>query len=180
MTEDADFKNKLDDISQALLKTSKDTRQLIFALSSPAMNEIGLGAAIAEWADEMLKNNQSIAFELVGDLERFEIDDDLRTILFRNVRELLTNTIKHARASKVKVQLENVAGDLRITVQDNGVGFKPDRVMGSVKSDGGFGLFSIEERMTDLGGKLEVRSAPHQGCTMVMSVPYRTTTGSLS
>lgn len=171
MAENIEFKHKLDDISQILLKTSKETRQLIFELSSPTMNEIGLGAAITEWAEEMLKNSPTIDFELVEDTLECEMDNDLRAILFRNVREVLTNTIKHSRASKVKVTLKNAEGELRITVRDDGVGFDPKHIFGHVKMDGGFGLFSVQERMADLGGKLQIESVPYQGCTMIMSVP---------
>jgi PAS domain S-box-containing protein len=178
--DDAGLKELLNDLSRTLLKTAKDTRNLIFELSSPAMNEIGLGAAVGEWIEERLKKSHELDVELVDKLGGCDLDQDLRAILFRNVRELLTNTVKHARADKVHVCLEKVDGDIRITVHDNGIGFNPEYVLQNVRPDGGFGLFSIEERMADLGGRFEVKSAPHQGSTFIMSVPCGAPAGSPS
>ena len=58
------------------------------------------------------------------------------------------------------VSMEHTEGILKIVVQDNGVGYE----MSQTGSDGGFGLFSIEECMTDLGGSLEIVSEPGKGC----------------
>ncbi|MEN8729045.1 MAG: ATP-binding protein, partial [Desulfuromonadales bacterium] len=61
--------------------------------------------------------------------------------------------------------------EIRVTVQDDGIGFDPQMIADGVNLEGGFGLFTIEERMKDLGGKLVINSRPHQGCTMTMSLP---------
>ena len=62
--------------------------------------------------------------------------------------------------------MEHTEGILKIVVQDNGVGYE----MSQTGSDGGFGLFSIEERMTDLGGSLEIVSEPGKGCKAILMV----------
>jgi len=168
--DDTGLKEKLDEVSKTLLKATKDTRQLIFELSSPIISEHGLGAAISEWIDEKMNKRNGVEVELVDKLEGAAIDQDLQIILFRNVREFLTNIIKHANADRVSVVLEKVKNEIRITVQDNGIGFEPHRIAGNISQDGGFGLFSVQERMADLGGKLEIRSAPHRGSTMIMTL----------
>ena len=169
--DDADRKEQLDEISSMLQKATRDTRQLIFELSSPTMHELGLAAAINEWTGEQLKRTQGLEFTLADKLVGNELDEDQRAILFRNTRELVTNTIKHARAKKLTVTLEKVDQKIRVTVKDDGIGFDPQRIVGGVNLEGGFGVFSVEERMKDLGGKLVINSQPNQGCTMTMSLP---------
>ena len=171
-TDDPGLKEQLDEISDMLLETTRGTRQLIFELSSPTVSDFGLGAAIKEWADNLLKKSHDIDFELIDKTTDVDIEQNLRAILFRNVRELLTNSLKYARANKVVVTLDRVDNHILVTVQDNGIGFNPSQVMNPVNSEGGFGLFSVQERMSDFGGELEILSAPHQGCTMIMSAPY--------
>jgi PAS domain S-box-containing protein len=165
--------DKLDDVSQTLLEILQDTRHLIFELSSPAMNEIGLGAAISEWLDAWTAKQADLEAEYIEELDdrsRKILDDSARAILFRNVRELVTNVAKHARTSRVQIILRGAEGRLQVTVEDNGIGFDPD-VVQSKEENGGFGLFSIRERMTDLGGSLEIMSGPGLGCRAVLTLP---------
>jgi signal transduction histidine kinase len=98
------------------------------------------------------------------------LDDDVRAVLFRNTRELLTNVVKHAQAHTVAVRMESTGEALRITIEDDGAGFDPDNVAHTV-ADGGFGIFSIREFMLDLGGALEIVSAPGKGCEATLVIP---------
>jgi signal transduction histidine kinase len=135
------------------------------------MNEIGLGAAIGEWLKERIQDAHGLETKLEDHCEEILLDEDQRAILFRNVRELLLNITKHAQACKVTVSLACEASQFRITVQDDGIGFDLEAV-GEEKADGfGFGLFSIRERMTDLGGSLSIVSAPGKGCKATLMIP---------
>jgi signal transduction histidine kinase len=162
---------QFDDISQSLLKAIQDTRHLIFELSSPSLNELGLAAAISEWMDENVVNKHGIEAELFDHAQELPLDSDLQAILFRNVRELLSNAIKHARAKTISVWLESRAENLEITIQDDGVGFDYGKCRRSGDDCGGFGLFSVRERMSDLGGKLTIASQPGAGCKAVLFLP---------
>jgi PAS domain S-box-containing protein len=145
---------KLDDISDTLLEALEDTQQLMLELSSPAMNESGLSAAISEWLELQIGSRHSIKTEFIDnipdDLEK-KLDANVRTIIFRNVRELLYNVVKHARANKISVRLEDRNTIMRIIVEDDGMGFEPHAVTEAGSKISGFGLFSIEELMADLG-----------------------------
>ena len=162
---------QFDNISQSLLKAIQDTRHLIFELSSPSLNELGLAAAISEWMDEYVVKKHGLEARFFDHTQEFLLNTDLRAILFRNVRELLTNALKHARAKTISVWLETTAEGLEITIQDDGVGFDPSICQRNGDDCGGFGLFSIQERMTDLGGKLMISSQPGAGCTVVLGFP---------
>ena len=161
----------LDEVSQSVLQAAQDTRHLIFDLSSPSMNEIGLAAAISEWLEEQVGKRYGLKTDFVDQVHRVPLTDDVRAILFRNVRELLTNVVKHAHAQTVSVRLERDDGNLRMVIQDDGVGFSADAASRKVGDAGGFGLFSIEERMADLGGSFEVASEPGKGCTAILTMP---------
>lgn len=161
-----------DDMSQSLLRAIQDTRHLIFELSSPTLNELGLAAAIDEWMEEQIATRHGIKIEFLDDSQEVTLNADLRAILFRNVRELLTNVIKHARAKSISVSLEETADHLDITIQDDGVGFDFNEALSDVNVLRGFGLFSVQERMTDLGGKLTIVSQPGTGCRAVLHLPF--------
>jgi len=164
----------LDEISDTLLKTLEDTQLLMLELSSPLMNEIGLSSAISEWLEEQIGNRHGLKTEFIDNIpdnHRKILDSNVRAILFRNVKELLINVVKHARANKVSVRLEDRSSSIRIIVEDDGIGFEPRAMIQAGSKIGGFGLFSIEELMADLGGNLKIVSEPGKGCTAIMSVP---------
>jgi len=163
----------LDAVSDSLRDTLQETRQLVFDLSSPSMNEIGLGAAISEWLHEQVEQRHGLKTEFADELRGASMDEDVRAILFRSVRELLANAIKHAQATTISVALRSENGYLKITVQDDGVGCDPDTIQDTMGYQGGFGLFSIRERMSDLGGELEITSEPGKGCRVVLTAPLR-------
>ncbi len=171
---DATLTAKLDDVSGTLQQTLQDTRHLMSDLSSPSMIEIGLSAAISEWLEEQVAERHDLKTEFIDDISEHRqniLEDNVRAILFRNVRELLTNVIKHARAKKVSVWLQEEVNLLKIMVKDDGIGFDPAAVNVKNGQDRGFGLFSIEERMSDMGGTFEIFSEPGQGCKAILMVP---------
>jgi PAS domain S-box-containing protein len=165
----------LDDISDTLLNTFEDTQQLMLELSSPAIHKIGLSAAISGWLESQVESRHDFKINVIDNIpenHRKKLDQKVRTILFRNVRELIVNIIKHARANKINVRLEYRNASIRVIVEDDGIGFDPDDVMQANVKIGGFGLFSIKELMTDLGGNLKVVSEPGKGCTSILSAPF--------
>jgi two-component system sensor histidine kinase UhpB len=161
----------LDDISESLLSAIQDTKNLIFDLSSPLLNKIGLNAAITEWLELEVEKKHALKTEFIDHSSNVKMDEDIRAILFRNVRELLTNVIKHAGASQVSVRLETVDDKFSIIIEDDGVGFDPEAISRKVKREASFGLFSIQERMNDMGGTLVIESQPDHGSKAILSMP---------
>jgi len=164
----------LDEVSECVRQAAMDTSQVVSDLSSPSMNQLGLVAAISEWTTEQIHRRFGIETKVVSHLEDADdesLDDLTRTILFRNVRELLTNVAKHAHATRVHVGLQRSGDRLELAVRDDGQGCDPAEALSNVSSRGGFGLFSIRERMSDLGGALEIDSAPGNGFTATLVIP---------
>lgn len=159
----------LGDTSDILKDAIKQTRSLIFELSSPVLNEMGLKAAISEWLQTYAETQAGLKTELVEIGPDLPLSADLRAILFRNVRELLTNVIRHAQATNVRVTLEQTPTLASVTVQDDGIGFQADGISPQL----GFGLFSIQEQMNDLGGSLTIQSATGEGTKITLCVPQQ-------
>ncbi len=91
-------------------------------------------------------------------------------MLFHATRELLFNVVKHAGVSAAELRLSSDTNELRIVVADDGVGFDLTR-QPLQSTAAGFGLFSIRERITQLGGRLEIDTAPGQGTRVALIVP---------
>jgi two-component system sensor histidine kinase UhpB len=169
--EDGPLAGLLDGVSENLLGAIQDTRNLVFDLSIPSLNEIGLGAAITEWVEVRLASGHGLVTEVVDRSNGRPADPDLRALLFRCVRELLTNVVRHAGATRVTVLLEVATDLLTITVEDDGVGCDTDGITRGASPQGGFGLLNIKERMADFGGSLQIESEPHKGCRVVLTAP---------
>jgi signal transduction histidine kinase len=135
------------------------------------LNKIGLNAAIIEWLELEVEKKHALKTEFIDHSSNVKMDEDVRAILFRNVRELLTNVIKHAGASQVSVRLETVDDKFSIIIEDDGVGFDPEAISRKVKREASFGLFSIQERMNDMGGTLVIESQPDHGSKAILSMP---------
>ena len=161
----------LEESSDSLRDVINETQNLVFDLSSPILNEVGLEAAISEWLEQQVEKRYGLNTEFLVEGSIKPLDEDVKTILFRNVRELLTNVVRHANATKVSVRLDWKEGEIVVVIADNGVGFDPKTASLAVNRESGFGLFSIQERMNDLGGAFSIESKPGQGSKATLSVP---------
>lgn len=174
-TADSQMKEQLDDISKTLLRTLEDTQMLILELSSPAMHDIGLSAAISDWLSSHVEAKYNLECNVIDDVDsdlRKTLDPNVRSILFRNVRELVVNVVKHAHATMVNIRLEIREQKLDIIVEDDGIGLDRHEIKQASRQSGGFGLFSVEELMSDLSGSLKIESEPGKGCTAILSAPF--------
>ncbi|MCJ7729167.1 MAG: MEDS domain-containing protein [Sedimentisphaerales bacterium] len=163
----------LEDVSASLEKAIQDTRSLTFDLSNPILYELGFEAAVAEWLSEQLRDKHGIATEFGDDGQSKPLDDDVRVLLFRNVRELLINVIKYANANRVRVSIRRTDDSIQVIVEDNGIGFDPTEVKSMAARRSEFGLLSIRERLEEMGGHLEIESKPGAGCKATMTAPLK-------
>jgi CheY-like chemotaxis protein len=140
------------------------SRSLSVELFPPALHLSGLPAAVA-WLAESVHEKYGMIVETSIDPLANADRKEVRALVFESLRELLFNAVKHARVNKVAVDLAlGPDENLCVTVTDQGVGFEPAKIFDPVISQkGGLGLFSIRERLTLLGGRLEVESTPGQG-----------------
>jgi PAS domain S-box-containing protein len=170
MVDNAEASTRINGISQAALTAVQATREAIFNLSLPQLNELGLVAATHDWMKEQIQEKHFIKTSLEGEDLVLNIDENTRVLLFRSLRELMMNVVKHAQAKNLKINFQTKDDDLVITVEDDGVGFHYNAQMVRLQGKG-FGLFSIQERLSDLGGTMKVTSAPGQGTTIELKTP---------
>jgi PAS domain S-box-containing protein len=164
----------LDEVSSYVREAAQETGRVVSGLSPKSLLDQGLVSALRDWATEQSPGGSGIEIEIVSRLEEGEdrgLSDLTRTFLFRNTRELLTNVVKHAGASRVQIVVQRSGEQLELLVRDDGQGCDPTQALAKNGGEGGFGLFSIRERMADLGGVLEIDSQPGRGFTATLLVP---------
>ncbi len=142
-------------------------RQLVFELRPPLLDEVGLAAAIDQYAR---RAGELAGFVVqVSDESAGELPAELRVVAYRIVQEALANVRAHARAQRVAVRLEEVEGGVLARVSDDGAGFLPGLV--ERRPAGHLGLISMREQATMAGGWCRIASAPGMGTTVELWLP---------
>ncbi len=149
----------------------QDARSLAFELSNPVLYEVGFSAAVESWLSRQMK--AGIACEFSSEMEGVRLDQNTSVVLFQAVREVVTNAVKHARASQLQVEILRPDGEVRVMVRDNGVGFDPAILDRSGDRQAGLGLFSVMERLEYIQGRVQICSAPGQGTTVILAAPFK-------
>jgi signal transduction histidine kinase len=158
---------ELSEIGQLTRGTLAEMRALIFELRPDALAEEGLVAALTKQASA-LSAREGLVVEVDGPSERLPLEPEVEEQLYRLSQEALANVVKHARANSATVRIAPRDGTVLVEVNDDGRGFDPATVGGEH-----FGLHSMRGRVADLGGRLEVASAPGHGTVLRVEVPAR-------
>jgi signal transduction histidine kinase len=164
------FERNLEEIVGLVDAAIRHTRQLTFEISSPILYELGLPAAL-EWLGEQFEKQHRMKVRVKTNGHLPELSEAVRVTLFKCVQELLTNAAKYSQAKAIGVKLGLKEGNLEIEVADNGVGFDSKGLKSPSDGKGGFGLFSIRERLCYFGGGMEITSAPGKGTTVKLEMP---------
>ncbi len=155
-------------LDEVVLEISQDLRQLAHDLRPSILTEVGLVPALEQYIDEFSRRMNmpsTFAFQHEQQVER--LPENIELICYRIIQEALTNLAKHAQASKVKISLNLMSERLVLSVVDDGVGFSPHRK----KEVEGFGLIGIRERVTAVGGHLQIFSQPGRGTQLIVEIP---------
>jgi len=162
----------LNEVRGYIDQTINDTRTLTFEISPPVLYQFGLGAAI-EWLVDQLSARHGISISYRNDGGPDSMDESSSFLLFRAIRELLLNVIKHAQASQVEITLSCIDDQVRIEVSDNGIGFNTSEIEYPSGISKEFGLFSLKERLSHLRGTIAIHSHPGQGTRVALTAPLR-------
>lgn len=146
-------------------------RSLSFELYPPVLQLAGLPAAMT-WLANWMYDKYRLRVRVTADPRADSARKDVRTLLYESVREVIFNAVKHAHAERVTLDLALDDDDqLCITISDQGIGFDPARLDDRSQGGQGWGLFSIRERLTLLGGRCEIESAPGEGTRVQLVAP---------
>jgi signal transduction histidine kinase len=155
-----------------MLERSFDlTRSLSVELAPPVLQESGLAAAL-DWLASQTRKYYDVQVTVEADSSANPKAADVRIFLFRAVRELLLNAVKHGGGSAVHIDMEKLwPGKVRIVVADKGPGFDTATLCPERAGANGFGLFNIRERVTSFGGELHIDSKPGHGTRITLLAP---------
>jgi two-component system sensor histidine kinase DegS len=157
------FHEQIRDVLQEVRRFSRDLRPSI-------LDDLGLLPAL-EWLTGELRQEYGIqtSLKIIGPEKRLYPEAEL--MLFRIVQEALRNITKHAEANSAEVTVEFIDSKVKVTVTDDGIGFKPPENLGDLPQMGKLGLKGMQERAQLLGGTLKLKSAPSQGTTVTVEAP---------
>ena len=166
------FDADVDAIRDLVEQSIQDTRSLIFDLCPPFLYELGFEKAL-EWLLEDIQEQYGIATHFKCDGKPYQLDDDLRILLYQSVRELFINIVKHAQAQHARLSVQSDPAGLNLCVEDDGRGFDETASPFHFDKEGGFGLFRIQERFHYLGGEITIDSKPDQGTRISLVLPFK-------
>ncbi len=154
------------DLAISMVSHSHEDARRSIAMLKPADDADGnLLESLHDQAQRLTQGGTlHLTVTTVGDA--FPISPDAKQTLLRIGHEAITNAVRHANPTSINLQLLYRSDEVRLTINDNGSGFRPGE-----KRTRGFGLLGIQSRAAALGGKLVVRSAPGHGCEIVVSLP---------
>lgn len=161
-------KDLINDSSQLVKETGRCIRNVMADLRPPVLDAYGLEAALRWYVEEYSQRTGMNVNLMVEDMKA-RLPLSMETTLFRIAQEALTNVARHAQATHVTITLDRIAGELQLTIADNGVGFDPEAVYHPGKP-AGWGLFNMRERAEGIKGKLYVESAPGKGTRVHIKV----------
>jgi signal transduction histidine kinase len=142
----------------------RTVRDLALGLRPSMLDDFGLQPAL-EWHIRDVSRRHGVSIDLAADADFEWLPDAYRTCVYRVVQEALTNCVRHARASRVHVALIGRGPALEVSVTDDGVGFE------RAVRPRGLGLRGIEERVRELKGTLQIRTAPGKGTSVIITLP---------
>jgi two-component system sensor histidine kinase UhpB len=169
-TPDETIRSRVADIRALAHQTLRAVRNLSIDLRPSALDDLGLLPALRWYIKEyQQKCGIEVDFGASGMKERLPAETE--TALYRIIQESLTNTAKHARATKVIITLSEEDGAIRARICDNGHGFDAQAVLRTPWQDRGLGLAGMTERASLLDGTVEIQSEPDHGATIDVKIP---------
>jgi PAS domain S-box-containing protein len=158
---------KIDDLLDTSISVSKS---LTVELCPPILQHVGLLPAL-KWLGHNMKQKYGLNVTIDSNTEIYPVDDECRIFLFEAVRELLFNIVKYAKTKKANIHVNYIHDKIKIEVADKGVGFNHTAFNADSNLADGFGLFNINERISLLGGQLDIKSVIDRGTSITLSVP---------
>ncbi|HVM70292.1 MAG TPA: PAS domain S-box protein, partial [Anaerolineales bacterium] len=163
--EDTFSSERLADSLHIIDQTIQHIRSMAHNLRPPVLDIGGIDLSLKEYCREQAERTRIPILYQGKDIPG--LPSEISISLYRFVQEAITNVLKHAKASQVKVRLQHKKGEIFITVIDNGQG------IADAHQTSGMGLEGIRERLQLLGGRLEVYSSKGRGTKLVALVPWR-------
>lgn len=155
-----------DDTIPLIQATVEETRRIAMGLRPSTLDDIGITETIFWFCQQFESIYKTIRIKALIEVEEDRLPESLKTVIFRVLQESLNNVAKHSQADGVHLNLRNKPGAVELVIEDNGIGFDPEKLTLQENIDRGFGLASMKERTELAGGTLSIRSVPDEGTTV--------------
>lgn len=158
---------RIDELRHIVSQTLDEVRQMAWQLRPAMLDDLGLITALQRYIDDYQQR-----FNIQVDFVAMEIDTrlpmEVETIIYRVVQEGLTNIARHSQAETASVVIDRRAGEIRIIIEDDGIGFDPT----SLRDRKSLGLQGIRERVALFNGKLTIETETGHGTSLFIEIPF--------
>jgi signal transduction histidine kinase len=170
-SENQTLQQHLDQARRTARENLLEARRLMWALQPEALDHAQLSEVLTHLAERWSQEHHVAAsVSITG--AACPLRPEIEVVLLRAAQEALTNIGKHAHASTVTITLSYMGDEIALDVQDDGCGFDLAALPTSPRATGGFGLQALRARVEQAGGTLSVESAPGEGATIAVALPY--------
>ena len=159
--------SEFDEISEMVDKTIKTTRRIMSGLRPEIIDSLGFIEAGKLYVNEFEERND-ITCQFESEISELNINSQQAVALFRILQEALTNIVKHAKASAIKIHFSTQSDKFIMEISDNGIGFDENH---KVRPDS-YGMIGMKERVLLLDGELNISSKPGEGTCLRVEMPY--------
>ena len=159
---------RFDDAQALVQDTTRQIRDIMAELHLPELEDYGLAAALETYAERVALRAHLELLADLPDLPTPRLPSDVRIALFRAAQEAISNVLKHAKATRLEISLEQRDGRVRLRVGDNGQGFETGAA--SQKAAQTWGLNIMRERIESIGGNVQIESSPGGGTRVTFEV----------
>jgi signal transduction histidine kinase len=161
----------LEEMASRIQDVQERTRTVISDLSPPGLYDLGLVPAL-QWLTLHARNCDGLQVSLTGQVQEHALSQELRVLVFKLVRELLRNVVKHSGVRHASLQVSGDQEELCVLVSDEGCGFEWQLDMFGTPT-AGFGLWSMIDRVSEVGGELKIDTAPGRGARLTLKFLLR-------
>ncbi len=166
-------RTELNALKSAAAATFSDIKEFIFDLRPMMLDDLGVVPTLRRYVESFQEKNGITVPITVTGLER-RLESHIEVTTFRSVQELLSNALSHAQATQIQVLLDLDQEQVMAVVEDNGSGFNVDETLNNKTRT--IGLSALRERITMLGGKINIQSSLGQGTRVEFTIPVRAET----
>jgi signal transduction histidine kinase len=171
LTEDRENRtSQLGDVLSMVRSTIAETRSICTHLRPSILDDLGILATIRWFCREFQKLHGGIRIETQLDVQERDVEESLKTVIYRILQEALNNVAKHSGATLARIILRKSPGAIELLVEDNGKGFEMEQLRGE-EAPSGMGLASMRERTELSSGSFALTSCPDAGTRVRASWP---------
>jgi two-component system sensor histidine kinase DegS len=163
-------KKELKDLKAQVRNTLHDIRKIIFDLRPMTLDDLGLIPTLRRYTEKYFEET-SIHVDLIVMGTDKRLAQPMEVTLFRIVQEALNNIHKHARTKTAQIKVEFLRDSVNAVIEDKGVGFDLEQVMGRIVERENYGLISLNERADLIGGNVKIITSPGKGTKILVKIP---------